>query len=185
MESDGESIILEIEYDSEELLRPMLLQMKGRWVYRRLIDARHTVILNFLGALAVLYWLDLISVRSVLLAAGAAIFVSGFVATSGFEYLGAIATFFENKYRESRPNFTKPSYRFILSLDGIRREYQTDVDMAAWPDISSATETEADIMLSHHGSMSYFFPKRIFQDFNELAYFKTFIRDRIGDRAKF
>ena len=179
---DGDTIILEIEYDSEELLRPMLHQMKSRSLYQRLIDSRYTVFLNFLGALAVLYWLDLVSVKSVLLAAGAAVIVSGFVAPAAFEFFAFCATFLEHKYLS---HVRKPPYRFVLSAAGIRREYQAEVDMSAWPDISSAIETEADILLSHHGLVSYFFPKRIFQDFNELAYFKNFIRDRIGDRAAF
>jgi len=182
VEINGDTIILEIEYDGEDLLRPMLLQMKSRSLYQRLIDARYTVILNFLGAFAVLYWIDLVSLKSVLLAAGAAILVSGFVAPTTFEWFAFFATFLEHKYFR---HVRKPPYRFILSPAGIRREYQADVDMSAWPDISSAIETEADILLSHHGSMFYFFPKRIFQDFNELAYFKNFIRDRIGDRAEF
>ncbi|MEO8573220.1 MAG: YcxB family protein [Pyrinomonadaceae bacterium] len=185
MQIRDETIIFEIEYDAEELLRPMIFQMKSRSWYRRLIDARSSVVINFVAALAVLYWLDLVSFRSVLLSAAAAVFVSGFAAIPVFEYLSAFATFLEHKYRDRYAHIAKPAYNFNFSPTGIRRQYQDTVDMSEWTDIESAVETEEDILLSHRDRKAYFFPKRMFQDFNELAYFKNFIRDRIGDRAEF
>ena len=184
MEIDGDTIILEIEYDSDEMLRPLLYRIKGRALYRRLIDTPQTMLPNFLGALTVLYFLDLMSVRSIIIAAGAAIFVSAFVSASLLDRLAALVAFTKRKYIDGRKD-GHPGYRFVISPDGISKECHQKVDTSAWPQIESATETEQDILISHYDRTDYFFPKRIFQDFNELVYFKNFIRDRIGDRATF
>src|SRR5215218_1690959 len=159
MEVQGDTLIIDIEYDTEELLQPILHKMKSRSWYRRLIDARFKVGLNFLAALAVLFWLDLVSVRSVLLAAVAAIVVSGIVPTVLLEGLAEFGKLLEHKYRERFADTQKPSYRFTLSPAGIRREYQQNVALWAWPDVESAIETEQGILLSHYDPTGYLFPK--------------------------
>src|SRR5687767_14264613 len=174
MQVDGDTIIIEVAYDSEEVIRPLLFQMWSTPWYRRISDAPHSVVINFLAGLAVLYFLGLVSPTSVLIAAAAAVFVSAFVNFAVFELLSMFVMFIEGKYRDKLAHVPRLTYRFVLGPVEIRKEYRGDIDILPWLDITTAVETEHDILVSH-----YSFPKRIFQDFEELAYFKNFIRGKI------
>ncbi len=113
------------------------------------------------------------------------IVLSGFVELATFAWLGHLATFLERKYREKYNKVSRLKYKFVLDDLGIPKESNPDVELSRWSEIKSAFETEQDILLSHYQVNGYYFPKRIFEDFDEMAYFKNFIRQRIGDRARF
>jgi hypothetical protein len=182
MEIDGDTIILEIEYDDEEILRPLQYRIKDRPLFSRMAAEPRVIVFNFLGGLAVLYFLDLMSLRSIIIAAGAAIFVSAFASVALLDRATALIALIQQKYRDRGDR--RCVYRFVLSTEGIKREGVRKAEASAWPDIRSAIETEQDILVLQNDGPVYSFPKRIFQDFHDLAYFKNFIRDRIGDRAE-
>jgi hypothetical protein len=185
MEFEGDTITLEIEYDPDELLRPFVFYLKREPWHHRVICRPQAVILNFLGGLAVLYFLDLISVTSVILAAIVAVLVSAFAPATIFLTAATFVSYLQHRYSSQFEKVRKLKYKFIFGPDGIRVEQGRDVEMTAWFDITEAIESELDVLLWHHEQSAYIFPKRIFQDFDELSHFKTFICDRIGERASF
>lgn len=185
MEVVGDTIVLEIEYDSDELIRPILFYINREPWHRRILNEPQKPILNFLGALTVLYFLDLISVSSVILAAAISVMVSGFASVAFFEWAGSFVGYLQAQYRTQFEKAPKLTYKFEFDDQGIRTESQGDVEIVTWTDIREADEKPLDILLWLRESDVYIFPKRIFQDFDELTYFKNFVRDRIGERATF
>jgi hypothetical protein len=185
MEVQGETIRFVIEYDPDELIRPLVFYVDREPWYQRVLDKPQGVILNFLGAVVVLYFLDLVTLTSVLLAAVAAVAVAAFAPTAVIHSLSALALHVHQKYRAQMEKVPPQRYEFEFGPEGIKSRYQRDVEMTEWSDVTKAIESELDILIWHHEKSSYIFPKRIFQDFDELATFKNFIRSNIGERADF
>ena len=185
MEIADEVIILFVDYEGEDIVRPLLLSMKRVPAYKRLLRAPHTVFVTFLLCLIVLYFVGWISFGFVLLAAIVSILVSAFVNPILFELLAKLTASAESRFRKNNPKLPRLGYKFVLNNGGITKEWNHNISISNWTEIREAIETEEDITLSHYDGSEDYFPKRVFNEFDELVHFKNFIRQRISNRAKF
>ncbi len=142
--------------------------------------------------IAALYFFVGLSAVSVLLAAALAIVVRGFLSLYVFEWISWGAIYFEKRAKVMHgiaPTFlTKFEFNDLgITVDHVDQSFITKYShsVTKWTDVFEAIETESDLIIFYDEGGAYLFPKRIFQEFDEMNSFKTFITQKIGNRANF
>ena len=74
-----------------------------------------------------------------------------------------------------------------ITVDHVDQSFITKYSHSVrkWTDVFEAIETESDLIIFYDEGGAYLFPKRIFQEFDEMNSFKTFITQKIGNQAIF
>jgi hypothetical protein len=192
METTSRSISFEVDYFGEESLRQILVGMNRMPWYRRILVGRLQLFLTFIFFTATLYFFVGLNAASVLLAAAMTLAVRAFISFYVFEWISWGAIYFEKRAKVMHgiaPTFlTKFEFNDLgITVDHVDQSFITKYShsVTKWTDVFEAIETESDLIIFYDEGGAYLFPKRIFQEFDEMNSFKTFITQKIGNQAIF
>lgn len=192
METTSRSIRFEVDYLAEETIRQVLVGMKRIPWYRRVLRGLPQLLLTFIFFIAALYFFVGLSAVSVLLAAALAIMERGFISLYVFEWFSWVTLYVEKKAEAKYGIAPTVLTKFEFSDLGITVDHGSQNCITKWSnyitnwsDVFEAIETESDLIIFYDEGGAYLFPKRIFQEFDEMNSFKNFVTQRIGNRAIF
>ena len=186
MEVGENFITFEVEYKGEGIIRQLLLGVKHDPWYKLILKAPYNILVIFIACLILIFAFGWLNVWSALLAFVFAIVLRAFFIPYLIERLSELIVFYERKVK-SESGFVAPTHKvkFLFNDIGVTIESESMNQVTVWDKVTGAAESERDIVLYYSDPLPYLFPKKIFQTFDELYFFKEFISHNIGARAAF
>jgi len=185
MEISDKKITLEVEYDYEEFKRIYLDSLDRIPIFAGIVNNPSNILIAVTVSLIILYFFGQFSVSlllttliftSILLAVISRIAV--FIFKKWFEFSA-------KQYHKSEDKQLTLHRKFVFKDDEIEVTFGNTIKKINWAQIVNATESDAGLFFVYNNYLVEYIPKRVFDVYEDLSRLKSFIKNRIGNRAEF
>jgi hypothetical protein len=185
MKISDERITVEVEYDYEEFKRIYFDSLNKTPIFAGILNNPSNILIIVIISLVSLYFYGRFSIPLFLTALVFTNIILDFIArTTAFAFRKWFELWAKHYYKSEDGQITLQK-KFVFENDGIEVTFGGTVKKINWAKIVKATETDAGLFIYYDRYLKDYIPKRVFDVYEELSHLKSFIRDRIGDRAKF
>lgn len=185
MEISDERITLEVEYDYEEFKRIYFDSLNKTPIFAGILDNPSYILITVTISLVSLYFYGRFSIPLFLTALVFINILLAFIArTAAFAFKKWFELWAEHNYKSEDGRIILHK-KFVFESDGIEVTFGENVKKINWAEIVKAAETDAGLFIFYNNHSAEYIPKRVFDVYEELSRLKSFIRDRINDRADF
>jgi hypothetical protein len=185
MEISDERISVEVEYDYEEFKRIYFDSSNKTPIFAGILNNPSYILIIVTISLVGLYFYGRFSIPLFLTALVFINILLAFIArTAVFAFRKWFELWAKHYYKSEDEHFTLHK-KFVFENDGIEVTFGGTVKKINWAKIVKATENDAGLLIYYDRYLKEYIPKRVFDVYEELSRLKSFIRDRIGDRAEF
>ena len=185
MEISDERITIEAEYDYEEFKRIYLDSLDRVPVFAGILNNPSYILITVTISLVSLYFYGRFSIPLFLTAL---VFINVLLAFIARTVVFAFKKWFE-LWAKRRHNSEGEQFalhkKFVFENQGIEVTFGKTVKKINWAEIVKATENDSGLFIFYNNYLAEYIPKKVFDVYEELSRLKSFIRDRIGDRAEF
>lgn len=185
MEISDEKIILEVDYDYEEFKRIYIDSHNRVPIFAGILNDPSYYLITVTISLVSLYFYGRFSISLFLTALVFVNILLAFIArTAAFAFKKWFELWVKHNHKSVDGQITLRK-KFVFENDGIEVTFGESVKKINWAEIVKAAETDAGLFIFYNNHSAEYIPKRVFEVYEELSQLKSFIRDRVGNRAEF
>ena len=133
-----DNISFAVEFDADEIIRPIILGMRRIPWYRRVTNFPPNLVITFAICVGIFYLLNQVSLVTLFLSAVFAVVETAFISIYVFEKLSRIGVFLENKYKSELRHVPRPSTDYVLDDSGITINSGGSQRSTKWAEIDEA-----------------------------------------------
>ena len=185
-------VILEVEYDFEEYKQVYLDSLSRIPIFAGVFKYPLNIVLTVAISLVILYFYGQFSIPVFLIAFSFInVFLASFSRIAGVIFKKWLEILAKHHFQtEGEPLVLRKTFIFadvgIQVISG-KNPIKTDFNgkIVDWFAVDKAVENEKGIFIFYDKYLLEFIPKRAFDVYEESSSLKSFIREKIGDRAEF